>query len=153
MDEIDGKLLDAVQADGRTSLATLGAGVGLSTSAVNERLKKLQADGVMTGIHGRVDPNKVGFGICAMVEILLSSPSDDVPFVAGCMAEPQVLECHHITGDWSYLLKVRARSTADLQHLIADRIKALPGVVRSRTSIALSSPKESTFLPCAAARE
>jgi Lrp/AsnC family leucine-responsive transcriptional regulator len=63
-----------------------------------------------------------------------------------------VLECHHITGDWSYLLKVRARSTEDLQHLLAVRIKGLPGVVRSRTSIALTSPKEATFLPCAPAR-
>ncbi|MGE0723222.1 MAG: Lrp/AsnC family transcriptional regulator [Alphaproteobacteria bacterium] len=149
MDEIDAKILDVVQTDGRTPLAQIGATVGLSTSAANERVKRLQADGLLTGIHGRVDPIKAGFGVCAIIEILLGSPADDEPFIKGVLAEPQVLECHHITGDWSYLLKVRARSTDDLQHLLADRIKGLPGVVRSRTSIALTSPKESTFLPCA----
>ena len=150
MDDIDRILLDAVQADGRRSLAALGEAVGLSTSAVNERLRRLQADGTLTGIHGRVDPRRVGFDVCAFVEILLGAPGDDATFVAGCRAERQVQECHHVTGDWSYLLKVRARSTADLEWLVASRIKTLPGVVRSRTTLALSSAKETSALPCAA---
>ena len=65
--------------------------------------------------------------------------------------EPQVQECHHVTGDWSYLLKVRARHTADLERLIGHTIKTWPGVVRTRTTLALSSPKETAALPCAAA--
>lgn len=149
MDDIDRMLLDAVQADGRRSLAALGEVVGLSTSAVNERLRRLQLDGTLTGIHGRVDARRVGFDVCAFVEILLGQPGDDAAFVAGCRAEPQVQECHHVTGDWSYLLKVRARNMADLERLVASRIKTLPGVLRSRTTIALSSAKETGAVPCA----
>ena len=76
---------------------------------------------------------------------------DDTGFIAGCLGEPQVQECHHVTGDWSYLLKVRARHTADLERLIGHTIKTWPGVVRTRTTLALSSPKETAALPCAAA--
>ncbi|MCC7275535.1 MAG: Lrp/AsnC family transcriptional regulator [Alphaproteobacteria bacterium] len=151
MDAIDRILLDAVQADGRRPLAALGAAVGLSASAVNERLRRLQADGVLAGVHGRVEPRRAGFDVCAFVEVLLAAPGDDAAFIAGCRAEPQVQECHHVTGDWSYLLKVRAHDTGDLERLVAGRIKTLPGVVRTRTTIALSSAKETAFLPCAAA--
>ncbi|MGE0719683.1 MAG: Lrp/AsnC family transcriptional regulator [Alphaproteobacteria bacterium] len=153
MDAIDRALLDAVQDDGRRPLASLATAVGLSTSAVNERLRRLHAEGVLTGTHGHVDPRRVGFDVCAFVEVLLAAPGDDVAFIAGVRGEPQVQECHHVTGDWSYLLKVRAHDTGDLERLVAGRIKTLPGVVRTRTTIALSSAKETAFLPCAGPRE
>ncbi|BBK44346.1 AsnC family transcriptional regulator [Allostella vacuolata] len=150
MDSIDRILLDAVQADGRRPLSQLAELAGLSTSAVNERLRRLAGDGVLAGIHGRVEPRRAGFDVCAFVEVLLAAPGDDAAFIAGCRGEPQVQECHHVTGDWSYLLKVRARNTADLEHLIGRRIKSWPGVVRTRSTIALSSPKETAALPCVA---
>ncbi|BBK33778.1 Lrp/AsnC family leucine-responsive transcriptional regulator [Stella humosa] len=150
MDDIDRILLDAVQADGRRPLAALAELAGLSTSAVNERLRRLLADGTLAGIHGRVDARLAGFDVCAFVEVLLAAPGDDAGFIAGCLGEPQVQECHHVTGDWSYLLKVRARTTGDLERLIGATIKTWPGVVRTRTTLALSSPKETAALPCAA---
>ena len=151
MDTIDRILLDAIQADGRRPLTQLADLTGLSSSAVNERLRRLAADGTLAGTHGRVDPRRAGFDVCAFVEVLLAAPGDDTGFIAGCLGEPQVQECHHVTGDWSYLLKVRAWHTADLERLIGHTIKTWPGVVRTRTTLALSSPKETAALPCAAA--
>jgi len=149
MDEIDRTILDLIQADGRATAAALAAAVGLSPSAVHERLRRLQGDGTLAGIHGRVDPRRAGYDLCAFVEVLLAGPGDDDAFVAGLLGEAQVQECHHVTGDWSYLLKVRARDAADLERLIATRVKTLPGVARTRTTIALSSAKETARLPCA----
>lgn len=148
MDSIDRILLDAVQTDGRRALSALAAEVGLSTSAVNERLRRLAAEGVLSGTHGHVDARRAGFDVCAFIEVLLAAPGDDAGFVVGCLGEPQVQECHHVTGDWSYLLKVRARNTGDLERLVGRRIKSWPGVVRTRTTLALSSPKETAALPC-----
>ena len=68
-------------------------------------------------------------------------------FLEAVLAMPEVLECHHVTGDWSYLLKIRTRSNDALEDVISNRIKLLPGVTRSQTVIALKSPKESAVLP------
>lgn len=151
MDTIDRILLDAIQADGRrplTQLADLDRPVefGRQRAAAPPRRRR------HAGRHARrVDPRRAGFDVCAFVEVLLAAPGDDTGFIAGCLGEPQVQECHHVTGDWSYLLKVRARHTADLERLIGHTIKTWPGVVRTRTTLALSSPKETAALPCAAA--
>ena len=64
---------------------------------------------------------------------------------------PDILECHHVTGDWSYLLKVRLAAIGDLERLLAERFKVLPGLLRTHTMIALSSPKETATIACAAA--
>ncbi len=153
MDIFDRKLLDLIQENGRTSYADLGESVGLSVSAVNERLKKLQQSGVVTGIHARVAPKRAGYDVCAFVQVLLNAPEDEYPFldvITGC---PEVQECHHVTGDYSYLLKIRVRDTGRLEDFVRYRIKAQPGVVRTTTMIALSSAKESLFVACSAPEE
>ncbi|WP_029008905.1 Lrp/AsnC family transcriptional regulator [Azospirillum halopraeferens] len=147
MDDIDRKIADIAQRDGRASYAEIGATVGLSVSAVNERLKKLQAAGVITGWGARVAPGALGLDVLAFVQVLLERPEHDAPFRAAMMAAPAVQECHHVTGEWSYLLKVRVAGTADLERFLANTLKAQPGVVRSHTVIALSSPKETPILP------
>lgn len=147
MDEIDRKLIAVAQTDGRASYAEMGAAVGLSVSAVNERLKKLQTGGVITGWSARVAPAKVGLDVLAFVHVLLDRPEHDAPFRAAMLALPAVQECHHVTGDWSYLLKVRVADTAALERFLGEHLKRVPGVVRSHTAIALSSVKESAAVP------
>jgi Lrp/AsnC family transcriptional regulator, leucine-responsive regulatory protein len=146
LDETDRRLLAMLQDDYRASYAELGEAVGLSVSGVNARLKRLTADGVLRGGSARVDPDAVGRSLCAFIQVTLERPEHDVPFVARMLELPAVMECHHTTGDFSYLLKVRVTGTAALEHLITHEIKALPGVVRSFTTIALSSPKETSAL-------
>jgi Lrp/AsnC family transcriptional regulator, leucine-responsive regulatory protein len=148
MDDIDRKILDHVQLQGRASYAEIGAAVGLSVSAINDRLKKLQELGVIRGWGARVDPRAVGRGVLALMFVSLDRPEAERRFLEAATALPDVLECHHVTGDWNYLLKLRLSDIADLETVLADTIKAQPGVVRTHTMIVLSSPKETAIIPC-----
>jgi Lrp/AsnC family leucine-responsive transcriptional regulator len=147
MDDTDLRLLDLMQNDGRLTYGELGAAVGLSISAVNERLRKLTARGAIRALVAIVEPSAVGFTLTAFIQVLLERPEHDEPFIAAVQSVPEILECHHIAGDYSYLLKVRTRDTAHLETLISAGIKRLPGVVRTQTTIVLSTPKETTALP------
>ena len=147
MDEIDRKIIDVVQQDGRVTSAALAGATGLSVSAANDRLRRLQERGVITGWTARVDPEAVGLGMLAFVFVLVERTEHNAPFLAAATALPEVQELHHVTGEWSYMLKVRVPSPRALEWLISDRIKAIPGVARSLTVIALSSSKETSALP------
>lgn len=146
LDDIDYALLKLVQSDDRSSYNELGQAVGLSISGVNSRLKRLISTGVIRRFSAQIQPEAVGLGICAFIQVGLGRPEDDEPFIASIAGNPAVLECHHVTGDYSYLLKVRVASTAALERLISHEIKRTAGVVRSHTVIALSSPKETSEL-------
>ncbi len=151
MDHIDRKIVMHIQHRGRDSYADIGAAVGLSVSAVNERLKKLQAHGVIRGWAACIEPESVGRGVLAFVFVALDRPERDAGFRAAMTARDEIQECHHVTGDWSYLLKARLGSVGELETLLATAIKAQPGVVRTHTMLALSSSIESAVVPCLAA--
>jgi len=150
MDDIDRKIIEIVQTDGRVTNAALAEATGLSVSAANERLRRLQERGVIAGWGARVDPEAVGLELLAFLFVLVDRTEHNAAFVAAATALPEVLELHHVTGEWSYLLKVRVAGTKALERLVTDRIKAIPGVARSLTFIALSSAKETAALPVAA---
>lgn len=145
MDKLDRKIIDMLQHDGRAGQAELAAATGLAVSSVHERLKKLQAAGVVR-IVGLADPAALGLPVLAFVSVLLERPEHDPPFRAAIRTYPQVLECHHVAGEWSFLLKVRADSLLGLEAALG-QIKALAGVVRMHTTITLSTVKESHCLP------
>lgn len=147
MDDFDRKILWHIQVFGRSSYAEIGAVVGLSVSAVNERLKKLEKQGVIAGWTARVDPAAAGCPVLAFVYVLIERPEHEPAFMALVRGEPAILECHHVASDWSYLLKVRAASLLALEEIVARRIKALPGIPRSQTVIVLSTAKETAAIP------
>lgn len=147
MDEIDRIMIEMAQSDGRVTSAALAEATGLSVSAANDRLRRLQERGVIAGWTARVDPEAVGLGLLAFLFVLVDRTEHNAPFLAAAAALPEVQELHHVTGEWSYLLKVRVASTRALEALITHRIKAIPGVSRSMTFIALSSGKETSALP------
>lgn len=146
MDAIDRKILDYVQARGRDTYAEIGAAVGLSVSAVNERLKKLERAGLIRGWAALVDPKAVGRGVLAYMLLLIDRPEHEKPLVDAICALPQVLECHHVTGDWSYLLKLRLGDISEIETVLADTIKRHPGAIRTHTVLALSSRKETAAI-------
>src|SRR5262249_30099112 len=123
------------------SYGDLGNRVGLSISAINERLKKLYARGVIRGCVAVLEPRGVGLDVCAFVQVLIERPEHDAGFLEAVGAMAAVLECHHLTGEFSYLLKVRVADTAALETFLSRELKGLPGVVRTHTAIALSSAK------------
>ena len=147
MDKTDIAIIALLQADGRMSLAKIGISVRLSISAVNDRLRGLRARGVLSGTTVIVDPAKVGLGVLAFISVLIDWSAHNEAFSRAVRDMPEVLECHHVTGDWSYLLKVRCWDNGSLEDLISNRIKALPGVTRSETVFAVGTDKETTRLP------
>lgn len=147
MDGIDRIILDRLQADSTQTYAEIGAAAGLSASAVNDRLKRLRAEGVIRRMTADVDPAALGLSLLAFVLVAVNEPQGESRFRAQMKAAPEVLECHHLTGDFSYLLKLRLRDTAHLEQFLMDRLKPLAGVVRTHTLIALSTVKETHILP------
>jgi Lrp/AsnC family leucine-responsive transcriptional regulator len=146
LDAIDRKLVTLLQADGRTPHAELGRTVGLAVSSVNERVRKLAERGVITGTHAHASAETLGLELLAFVFVGWSDPEVEPRFLARIAAEPAVLECHHVTGAWNYLLKVRVRNTRMLEAFLAAVIKGIDRIERTETLIALSSPKETTTL-------
>jgi Lrp/AsnC family leucine-responsive transcriptional regulator len=146
LDDTDRQLLALLQNDDRLSLADLGKNVGLAASSVNERIKRLVTRGVIEGFHAHVVPEELGLDLLAFVFVGWSNPATEAPFLARVAAAPAVLECHHVTGSWNYLLKVRLPNTRDLERFLGQVIKEVQGVERTETIIALSSAKETTRL-------
>jgi len=105
-----------------------------------------QTRGVIEGFHAHVVPEALGLDLLAFVFVGWSNPATEAPFLARVAAAPAVLECHHVTGSWNYLLKVRLPNTRDLERFLGQVVKEVQGVERTETIIALSSAKETTTL-------
>jgi Lrp/AsnC family leucine-responsive transcriptional regulator len=146
MDDIDRRIVALLQRDARRPYADIGAEVDLAASSVNDRIRKLIAQGVLRGWTVAVDPLALGYDVLAFVHVLLDRPDRAPDFLERVNKLSQIQECHHTTGEWSYLLKVRALSTRDLETFLGTRLQILDGVIRTHTIIALSSPKETTWL-------
>lgn len=145
IDDIDREILNIVQQDGRVSNAEIARQVGLAASAVLERLRKLEDRGVIKGYFASVDPKQVGFGLIAFVFVRTNECGDGTDELLARI--PEVLEVHDVAGEDSYLLKVRATDPEDLARLLREKLKAIPTVVTTRTTVVLQTIKETTALP------
>lgn len=135
MDEIDRIILGELQRDARLSWADLGRAVGLSAPAATERVRRLEAAGVITGYHAAVDPAKAGLGLEAIVR--LSAPPELGPELDRVVRDtPEVLEFHHVTGTEGFIAHVAVR---DVGHLEQTLLRLLP-FGQTTTSIVLQSP-------------
>jgi Lrp/AsnC family leucine-responsive transcriptional regulator len=145
LDPIDIGILRMLQEDGRAKRTEIAEAVGLSLPAVSERMRKLEERGVIAGYHAHVDARRVGIDVAAFVRVAVDGSDLYETFVDAATAMPEVQEVHAITGDGSHLLKVRVRSTSDLERLLG-ALQRLPGVHGTQTSIVLSTPKETPEL-------
>ena len=143
LDAIDLEILELLQCNCKQPLATIGAEVGLSAPAVVERIHKLEDSGVITGYAAQIDARAVGLDVMAFIGLAMDGASDLKSVENGVLEDSEVLECHHVTGGHSLLLKVKTHSTSSLEGLI-DRIRSTPGVARTETMVVLSSPIERT---------
>src|SRR5512146_310242 len=153
MDATDTKILSLLLRDGREAWVRIGERVGLTGPAVAERVRRLEQEGVMRGCAALVAPEPAGFPLTAFVSVTLETPHHRRAFLARVASLAEVQECHHVTGDDDYLLKVRCRGPADLDRLLTSQLKGGPGVVRTRTLVVLRSEKESVGFPPLEARE
>lgn len=137
MDEIDIRLLSALQEDGRLGYAELGRRVSMSPSSVAERVRRMEENGVITGYTAVVDPERIGLAVLALVRLRYLTnnykPCHDL-----IAATPEIVEAHHVTGEDCFILKVYARSMRHLEETVG-RIASLGPVT---TNIVFSSPLE-----------
>lgn len=139
MDDIDRKIISFLSADARRSLADIGGNVNLSPSSVNERIRRLIAQGTIRRFTVELDPAAMGLETLVYVWIALHEDADESAFRRYAAAQAAILECHHVTGRWSYLVKIRVGSPPEIEGFLAD-LKAQKFLGRSETVIALSSP-------------
>lgn len=147
IDELDSKVLAALLASGRRSWAELAQEIGLSAPAAAERVRKLEERGVIKGYTAVLDAEALGYPLTAFVAVTLDRPEHRKDFLAALEKLAEVQECHHVAGDDDYILKVRTKGTRDLDRLLSEELKGIPGVVRTRTTIVLSTWKETLALP------
>lgn len=141
LDAVDARLVELLQADGRRAYQELGAAVGISGPAAHERVKKLEARGVITGYSARVEPTALGLGILAFCWVTQAPGTSAIDLTGDFAAVPQIDECHHITGEADYLLKLRARDTADLEAILR-AIQGIRHVFTTETDVVLSTAFE-----------
>jgi Lrp/AsnC family leucine-responsive transcriptional regulator len=153
IDDIDLRILDMLQRNGKLSQAKIAGAVGLTTPSVNERIKKMERHGMIRGFVALLDHEKMGFPLTAYVDIALEHPRYEKAFVDDLEKLLGVQECHFLAGEYAYRLKVKAVSTAALADFLQHRLMTIKGVTRARTEISLSSKKESTLLPLAVTSE
>ncbi|AHK45462.1 MULTISPECIES: Lrp/AsnC family transcriptional regulator [Ensifer] len=144
MDEIDRKIIGILAQDARRSLTDIGAAVELSPSSVNERIRRLVTSGVIRRFTIDADHSALGLDVLAYVWVGLSPDADEAAFRTFMADHPCVAECHHVTGAWSYCVKVRMPSLGDIEPFLAE-LKHRRFLARSETVIALSTVRETQF--------
>jgi len=144
MDEVDITIVDLLQADARLTQAQIAKKVGLSQPSVADRIRKLEEQQVVTGYTAKVDPRKLGKDITAFIGVGIEHPKYFDAFARKVMGLEEVLECHRVAGNDSYLLKVRTENTGTLDRLLTEELRTLPGVTRTQTTIVLCPVKEET---------
>ena len=145
MEDTDRRILELLAADGRMSFTDLGKETGLSTSAVHQRVRRLEARGLIRGYAATVDHDELGLPVTAFISIRPIDPSqpDDSPERLQDIGE--IESCWSVAGEESYILKVRVAATVALEDLLA-RIRAAANV-STRTTIVLSTPYENRPVP------
>ena len=141
LDPIDLKILHILQLNGRARLADIADEVELSAPAVMERVKKLESSGVIKGYFALVDAKKLGKDITAFIGVSINQQRDIQKFAKHMLQYPEVLECHHVTGEESFILKVKSENTASLEKLLGE-LRSVEGVTRTVTNVVLSTAKE-----------
>jgi Lrp/AsnC family transcriptional regulator, leucine-responsive regulatory protein len=149
MDTLDKKAVAFLMKHGRATWAELAQLLGLSAPSAADRVRKLEEQGVLRGYAAIADAAALGYPLTAYVSVSLASHRQRAAFLRAVEKIEQVAECHHVAGDDDYLLKVRCRGTQDLDHLLARQLKEKLGVARTRTTIVLSTAKESVRIPIA----
>jgi Lrp/AsnC family leucine-responsive transcriptional regulator len=134
----DAHILEVLQRDGRRPYADLGAEVGMSGPSAHERVKKLEARGVIRGYAAIVDPTAIGYDILAFSWITQAPGTTSKDLTEAFASIPEIEECHHITGEADYLIKVRARDTRDLERVLR-AVQTTPNVFQTETDVVFSS--------------
>lgn len=146
LDELDRKILSILRADGRITITDLAEAVGLSKTPCQQRLRRLQQNGVILGFRAIIDPAKLGLDHIAFAEVKLNDTRETAlaEFNAAVRQIPEVEECHMIASSFDYLLKVRTADIRRYRAILGEKISALPHVASTSTYVAMETIREAT---------
>ncbi len=149
LDAIDRKILELLQANSNITNAQLAIEVGLSPAPTLERVKKLEMQGVIKSYHAVVDMASVGLGVCTFVTVSLKGHNKDniAKFIKAISNIPEVVECHHVTGQADFILKVVASDIPAYQNLMLEKVTNIEVVDNMQSTVILSTFKDSRVLP------
>ena len=149
MDELDEAILNILQTDGRISNVDLANRINLSPPAVHARLKRLEERGYIRQYVALLNRERIGYDMLCFINVSLQLHQlEHVENFKKVMLEmPEVLECHHLTGEFDYLLKVVVSSRKDLEQFVVNQLTPVPGLARIHTSLVLTEIKSTTALP------
>ncbi len=145
LDRYDRAILRVLAGDGRISITDLARDIGLSKSPTQARLRRLEADGVITGYSALFDPIRLGMDHVSFVEVQLSDTREKAlgAFNAAVVRIPEIEQVHMIAGRFDYLMKIRTQSMSDYRRVLAEHISTLPHVAHTSTYVAMQAVKES----------
>ena len=141
MDHIDTKILQCLTKDARMNASQISQKVNLSISAVIERMKKMEASGLIKGYTAVIAEKLAGYNVQAMISIRLEHPKYNEEFNRQMCSHERVMECFYITGDFDYIARIGVSSTEELTKVLND-IKQMPGVSLTRTYVVLDNVKQ-----------
>ncbi|NEQ95349.1 MAG: Lrp/AsnC family transcriptional regulator [Cyanothece sp. SIO2G6] len=147
LNEVDFRAIQYLMTQGRITWSELAGVLELSAPATADRVRRLEERGVISGYAALVDPDAIGCGLTAFVSVTLEKSKHLNTFLKKVQNLPEIQECHHVTGEDDYLLKIRCRDTAELERLVGQELKSITGISKTRTTIVLSTAKESPILP------
>ncbi|KUJ80496.1 hypothetical protein AVO45_05450 [Ruegeria marisrubri] len=144
LDRFDQAILKVLSEDGRMSIADLARRIGLSKSPTQARLKRLEAEGIITGYRALVDPIRLGLDHVAFVEVRLTDTREKAlaEFNAAVRKVGEIEQAHMIASNFDYLLKVRTHSMSEYRAVLAEKISSLPHVSSTSTFVAMEAVKE-----------
>lgn len=148
LDKTDLKILKLLQQNARIPMTELAEKVGLSTTPVTERVRRLERDNFITGYHARLNPHHLGQSLMVFVELKLRSKSGNIfeDFKREVAKIPQILECHLISGEYDYLIKVRLPDMSAYRDMLGNILLQLPAAAESRSYVVMEEVKEETML-------
>lgn len=138
IDGIDKAILRALMRDARTAILAISKEVGISGAAIHQRLRKLEASGIISGSKFVINPKVLGYSTMAFVGIYLDKAMSNPKAVKQLEKIPEVLECHYTTGNWSIFIKILCKDNEHLMQLLNKDIQSIPGVSRTETFISLA---------------
>ena len=148
LDKTDLKILKLLQQNARIPMTELAEKVGLSTTPVTERVRRLERDNLITGYHAHLNPHALGQSLLVFVELKLRSKSGNIfeDFKREVLKIPQIFECHLVSGEYDYLIKVRLPNMSAYRDMLGNILLQLPAAAESRSYVVMEEVKEEVVL-------
>lgn len=149
LDTADRNILKLLQEDGRITNADLARKVGLSPPSMLQRVRRLEQKGLIRGYSAQLDPEKLGYTlqIIAMIGLSMHQDKPIEVFIDEVMDIPEVLECHHVSGDYDFMLKIVAKDMHDYERVLRDHLSTIRAVGKIHSCFVLRTNKEARAIP------